>query len=72
MHRFFVEDNAIEGEVVKITGSDFNHISHSLRMQVGDQFIQNNGGHVYHPWPAYFKNRDSWICSIDCVVISSR
>ncbi len=43
MHRFFVEDNAIEGEVVKVTGSDFNHISHSLRMQVGDQFIVNNG-----------------------------
>ncbi len=43
MHRFFVEDNAIEGEVVKITGSDFNHISHSLRMQVDDQFIVNNG-----------------------------
>jgi len=43
MHRFFIDDNAIEGEVVKVTGSDFNHISHSLRMQVGDQFIVNNG-----------------------------
>ncbi len=43
MHRFFVDDNAIEGEVVKVTGSDFNHISHSLRMQVSDQFIVNNG-----------------------------
>ncbi|MFP4015439.1 MAG: 16S rRNA (uracil(1498)-N(3))-methyltransferase [Halanaerobiales bacterium] len=43
MHRFFVDKNAIEGEVVRVTGSDFNHISHSLRMQEGDRFIVNNG-----------------------------
>lgn len=43
MHRFFIDEEAIEGEVVKVTGSDFNHISHSLRMKKGDQFIVNNG-----------------------------
>ncbi|MFP4660697.1 MAG: 16S rRNA (uracil(1498)-N(3))-methyltransferase [Halanaerobiales bacterium] len=43
MHRFFVDKDDIEGEVVRVTGSDFNHISHSLRMQKGDCFIVNNG-----------------------------
>jgi 16S rRNA (uracil1498-N3)-methyltransferase len=42
MQRFFIQNKAFEGGVVKITGSDFNHISHSLRMQIGDQLVINN------------------------------
>ena len=38
MHRFVTEE-AFEGEVVKITGSDFNHVSNSLRLKAGDEFI---------------------------------
>ena len=48
MHRFFVKENAIEGKVVRVTGSDFNHICHSLRLQVGDQFIVNRGDGIDH------------------------
>ncbi|MEJ6951132.1 16S rRNA (uracil(1498)-N(3))-methyltransferase [Natronospora cellulosivora (SeqCode)] len=44
MHRFFLNNNnVIEGKVVKITGSDFNHISYSLRMDIGDQIIASDG-----------------------------
>lgn len=43
MYRFFVSKEAFEDEVVKITGSDFNHISHSLRLKVGDRLVVNNG-----------------------------
>lgn len=43
MHRFFVTEEAFEGEVVKITGSDFNHVSNSLRLKAGDEFIVSRG-----------------------------
>ncbi|MFW5972096.1 MAG: 16S rRNA (uracil(1498)-N(3))-methyltransferase [Bacillota bacterium] len=48
MHRFFIKENVINGKVVKIMGSDFNHISHSLRMQSGDKFIVNSGDGLDH------------------------
>lgn len=48
MHRFFVKEKAIEGKVVKVTGSDFNHISHSLRLQSGEHFIVSTGDGMDH------------------------
>lgn len=44
MHRFFVGEEDITGKVVKVTGSDFNHISHSLRLNEGDKIIVCNQG----------------------------
>jgi 16S rRNA (uracil1498-N3)-methyltransferase len=43
MPRFFITDKAITGEVVEITGSDFNHISHSLRLKKGDLITVSTG-----------------------------
>ncbi|MFW6264819.1 MAG: 16S rRNA (uracil(1498)-N(3))-methyltransferase [Bacillota bacterium] len=44
MHRFFLnENNVIDGEVLKITASDFKHISYSLRMGKGDKLIVSDG-----------------------------
>ena len=36
MPRFFVQSNAIQGDVITIIGSDASHISRSLRMKVGE------------------------------------
>lgn len=43
MYRFFVSKEAFKDQKVEITGSDFSHIYHSLRLKAGDQFIVNNG-----------------------------
>ncbi len=43
MYRFFINDDAIEGEMVEISGSDFNHISHSLRLKPGDEIVVSTG-----------------------------
>lgn len=43
MHRFFITAESIEGEVVRITGGDFNHISHSLRLKTGDMITISIG-----------------------------
>ena len=37
MPRFFVQSNAIQGDVITIIGSDASHISRSLRMKVGER-----------------------------------
>ena len=40
MYHFFVESSQITPDLkkVEITGSDYNHIAHVLRMKVGEQF----------------------------------
>jgi len=43
MPKFFIDSKNIEGEVVRITGSDFNHISHSLRLKEGDKITVSTG-----------------------------
>ncbi len=43
MHRFFLESNFVKEDRVVITGDDFNHISHSLRLNSGDEVIVNTG-----------------------------
>src|SRR5690554_5951012 len=48
MHRFFVEDNHIDDNIVKVTGSDFKHIYHSLRLEPGDEFIICSGDGMDH------------------------
>lgn len=39
MYHFFVEDSAFDGEQIRITGDDVNHIKNVLRMNVGEQII---------------------------------
>ena len=39
MNRFFVSKDSIKGDMVRISGQDYNHISHSLRLQPGDKII---------------------------------
>jgi len=43
MHRFFINEDYIENDVVEISGEDFNHISNSLRLQPGDEIIVSSG-----------------------------
>lgn len=43
MHRFYVNPNQIQGEVVTITGSDVNHIKNVLRMKQGEAIVICNG-----------------------------
>ena len=40
MYHFFVESSQITPDLkkVEITGSDYNHIAHVLRMKIGEQF----------------------------------
>ena len=43
MHRFYVDNEAIHGESIYITGSDVNHIKNVLRMKPEDSLIISNG-----------------------------
>lgn len=43
MHRFFINRGSLDGEVVRITGSDYNHISRSLRLNTGEEIIVSTG-----------------------------
>lgn len=43
MHRFYVDNEAIQGELISITGSDVNHIKNVLRMKPEEQVIISNG-----------------------------
>lgn len=49
MYRFYVEINAIDGQKVRLTGEDNNHIRNVLRMRAGDEIIVCDGcGMDYH------------------------
>ena len=39
MFNFFVDSSSILGDVVTISGNDFNHVKNVLRMKVGDEFL---------------------------------
>lgn len=43
VHRFFINRGFLAGEVVRITGSDYNHISRSLRLNPGEEIIVTTG-----------------------------
>ena len=43
MYNFFVEPSQIQGNEVRITGSDVNHIKNVLRMRVGEELSVSNG-----------------------------
>lgn len=43
MQHFFVDQSAIEGNRIVITGSDVNHIKNVLRMKVGEEISVSNG-----------------------------
>lgn len=43
MYQFFVEPHQIHDKVVRILGSDVNHIKNVLRMKVGDELSVSNG-----------------------------
>lgn len=42
MHLFFVDENQIDGEYIKITGEDYNHIVNVLRLSVEEEIIISN------------------------------
>lgn len=56
MYHFFVNEEQIEEENIKIIGSDVNHIKNVLRMKQGDQVLISNG-----------KDKD-YLCSIESIV----
>ena len=43
MHRFYVSSNQITDNLIRITGSDVNHIKNVLRMKPGEELIICNG-----------------------------
>lgn len=43
MHHFFVNQEQIQGNSVRITGSDVNHIKNVLRMKEGEQLLISDG-----------------------------
>lgn len=42
MHKFFVNDNQINNESIKIIGEDYNHIANVLRMKNGQKILVTN------------------------------
>ncbi|MBP1545747.1 MAG: RsmE family RNA methyltransferase, partial [Oscillospiraceae bacterium] len=36
MPRFFIDENAVNGDIITVTGGDAVHIGRSLRMKTGD------------------------------------
>lgn len=43
LHRFFVNEEDIKNDYVKISGKDYKHISKSLRLEKGDKIIACTG-----------------------------
>jgi len=43
LHRFFVKEENIKNDHVKISGKDYKHISKALRLEVGDKIIACTG-----------------------------
>lgn len=43
MHRFYVNDNQILEDTIRITGPDVNHIKNVLRLKQGEQIVICNG-----------------------------
>ncbi len=43
MYNFFVDPSQIQGNEVRITGSDVNHIKNVLRMKIGEELSVSNG-----------------------------
>ncbi len=46
MYHFFIDSAAVGGNKVKITGKDFNHIAHVLRMKEGEELSVSESGTV--------------------------
>ncbi len=44
MYNFFASDNSRQNNCYYISGSDYNHITNVLRMQVGEEFLVSNSG----------------------------
>ncbi len=47
MYNFFAEESARAGDTFRITGADYNHIVHVLRMRMGETFFVSAGGRQY-------------------------
>lgn len=43
MYHFFVSPNHIDGQTIRITGPDVNHIKNVLRMRQGEELLISNG-----------------------------
>lgn len=43
MHRFFIDKKDLDDKKVTISGKDFNHITKSLRLEIGDRIIASIG-----------------------------
>ena len=45
MHRFFVNPQQVEKDIIRIVGSDVNHMKNVLRMKVGEELQVSDGNH---------------------------
>ena len=69
MYKFFVEDNQIEENKIKIIGNDWKHISNVLRMKIGEEILVTNK-----------KTSETYKCSIkninkdevECIIIEEK
>lgn len=43
MHKFFVEQNQIKGNIIKIIGDDVKHITQVLRLNIGEEILICDG-----------------------------
>ncbi|HOA40820.1 MAG TPA: RsmE family RNA methyltransferase [Halanaerobiales bacterium] len=48
MHRFFVQPEDISEGIIRISGSDYNHIYRSLRLGIGEEIIVSSGDGLDH------------------------
>ncbi len=49
MYQFFIENNQIEGDTVRIAGADYNHIRNVLRMREGERFrVSTDDGRSFY------------------------
>ncbi len=44
MYNFFTDEMSREGDLYRITGSDYNHIKNVLRMRTGEELLVSAGG----------------------------
>lgn len=64
MHRFFVDDEFINRDTLKITGDDVNHISKVLRLKIKEHIVVSDGSGNEYLCSITSISKDCIICSI--------
>ena len=60
MYQFFIDNNQIEGDTIRIAGADYNHIRNVLRMRQGERFrVSTDDGRSFYVRLAEYAQKEA-------------